>query len=306
MELGRELTQKFYAGETDSLIGRFSDELSDAVGGAPGLRAFRDGFLSDVGQETGVISEEVLPQGVASVYQRVATFQQAGFAVLIQWAFDPTGTILGLFIGPAEAPGEAPSEHLDHETQTELRLPFDGEWLVVWGGRTVEQNYHAAYPDQRFALDFLVVRDGSSHAGEGMSNEDYYCFGLPILASGAGTVVTAADGAPDRTPGELIDHESLGNHVIIDHGNGEYSFLAHLKQGSVLVSEGQYVQAGEELGECGNSGRSSEPHLHYHLQTTPDFAAGEGLPTQFNRYSADGEFIERGEPLQGQIVEATD
>src|SRR5690625_7183013 len=95
-----------------------------------------------------------------------------------------------------------------------------------------------------------------------MSNEDYYCFGLPILASGAGTVVTAADGAPDRTPGELIDHESLGNHVIIDHGNGEYSFLAHLKQGSVLVSEGQYVQAGEELGEGGNSGSSCGPPRH--------------------------------------------
>ena len=94
----------------------------------------------------------------------------------------------------------------------------------------------------------------------------------------------------------------VGNHVVIDHG-GEFSFLAHLRQGSVSVKAGDRVSAGQPLGRCGNSGNTTMPHLHYHLQTTAVFAQGAGLPAQFNDYRADGQRVARGEPQRGEHLE---
>ncbi len=126
----------------------------------------------------------------------------------------------------------------------------------------------------------------------------------PIRAPGSGTVVAAVDGVDDNQPVTMNPSQPLGNHVIVDHGNGEYSFLAHFKKGSVKVETGSRVGSGDLLGLCGNSGNSSEPHLHYHLQTTADFGQGEGLPVQFRSFLADGEAVSRGEPVRGQTVEA--
>ena len=99
---------------------------------------------------------------------------------------------------------------------------------------------------------------------------------------------------------------SPGNQVVIDHGHAEFSFLAHLQQGSVAVQPGQSVAPGDTLGLCGNSGNSSEPHLHYHLQDSGEFGAGEGKPAQFRNYTADGEWVEVGEPVQGQRIRPAD
>lgn len=112
----------------------------------------------------------------------------------------------------------------------------------------------------------------------------------------------ATDGLSDNKPGVMDRDHPTGNHVILDHGNGEFSFLAHLKQGSVAVKVGDRVKPGDKLGLCGNSGNTSEPHLHYHLQTTAKFGAGEGLPAQFLNYIADGKEVARGEPVQGQTI----
>jgi murein DD-endopeptidase MepM/ murein hydrolase activator NlpD len=90
--------------------------------------------------------------------------------------------------------------------------------------------------------------------------------------------------------------------VILDHGNGEFSLLAHLRRGSVAVRPGATVAAGQKLGECGNSGNTSEPHLHYHLQNTAVFGRAEGLPAQFMVYTADGRPVTRGEPVRGQTI----
>lgn len=216
------------------------------------------------------------------------------------WALGDGGVVQGFWMRPRRE--AAPSRFLEYETKTPLRLPFDGEWAVYWGGRTVEQNYHAVAVDQRFAYDLVVVRDGRTHTGDGTRNEDYNCYGLPILSPGAGVVAVAVDGIEDNRPGVMNASEPPGNYVVIDHGNGEYSFLAHLRKGSVRVRAGDRVSAGDVVGECGNSGNSSEPHLHYHLQTTPDFGRGEGLPAQFRSYVADDVPVERGEPVQGQRI----
>jgi murein DD-endopeptidase MepM/ murein hydrolase activator NlpD len=73
----------------------------------------------------------------------------------------------------------------------------------------------------------------------------------------------------------------LGNHVVLDLGGGIYAVLAHLKRGSIGVQKGQVVRVGQKLAECGNSGNSSEPHIHFQLMDTPRAAFAAGLPFRF-------------------------
>jgi hypothetical protein len=196
----------------------------------------------------------------------------------------------------------APTRFLHYETKTILRLPFDEEWYVYWGGRSVAQNYHCITRDQRFAYDFLILKDGRSFRGTGESNNDYHCFGRPIYAPGGSFVVEAVGELPDNLPGAMNPRQPLGNHAILDHGNGEFSFIAHLQQGSVRVQPGSSVEAGTLIGACGNSGNSSEPHLHFHLQTTAVVFRGEGLPAFFCNYIVNGKRVTRGEPIAGQSI----
>jgi hypothetical protein len=196
----------------------------------------------------------------------------------------------------------APSPFLHYQTKTQLRLPFEGAWYVYWGGRSVGRNRHTITRDQRFAYDFLILNHGHSHAAAGRQNEDYFCFGQPVVAPGPGTVVGVAHNLPDNTPGRMSPEQPLGNHVILDHGNGEFSFLAHLRQSSVRVNLGDRVATGVLLGMCGNSGNSSEPHLHFHLQTSAILFHGDGLPAFFCHYIVNKTHVARGEPIAGQTI----
>jgi len=250
------------------------------------------------GAEVEVLGEEVTPHQDLFIYARTSKFETNH--LLSTFVFSPDGLLQGAQFVPA--PVIAESRFLDYETKTDIIIPFTGEWTVYWGGRTVEQNYHAAYSDQRFALDIVIEIDGKTYETDGVSNEDYYAFGQPISAPGSGRVVSMANDIPDSVPGVLGSPTPLGNHVIIDHGNGEFSFLAHFKQGSVTVAVGDEVTAGQPIAECGNSGNTSEPHLHYHLQTTEIYSEGEGLPIQFQNYTSNGEAVERGELEQRQVI----
>lgn len=303
MRDGRMLTQEFYQGSVEAVSVRFSEALSAGIGGSAGLSTFRSQVMAQLGEEIEVLDERVTASGQDRVYHRSARFANFGGAVAVVWAFDPDNRVSGFVIRPEEATQEAAdSRFLDYETRTELRLPFEEEWTVVWGGRTVAENYHAAHSDQRFAYDLLIVEDGRSHRGDGRRNEDYHCFGRAILAPAQGVAVVAVDGIADNPPGEFDSTAPPGNHVVIDHGHGEFSFLAHLRQNTLRVSPGDSVERGQVLGECGNSGRSSEPHLHYHLQNTPDFGRGEGLPASFVQYLADDVPVQKGEPVRGQRI----
>ena len=175
-------------------------------------------------------------------------------------------------------------------------------WFGFWGGRDVEYNFLAVDAGQRFALDLLVVRDGRSHAGDPSMLESYHCWGRPILAPADGVVVRAVDGVPDQAIGASDPTNPAGNHVVIDFGNDEHGFLAHLQEGSVRVVAGDLVASGQDIGLCGNSGNSSEPHLHFHLETSPTLGRGEGLPAQFTNYRANGTLIGRGEPRKGESI----
>ena len=286
-------------GEADALWAVMSEEMRALFGTPEAINDFRQ----PLGAEREVQSARLipLPEGNAE-YLRVLRYAAVDEPMAEQWSLSADGTVVGLLVQPLVTGEEAPSRFLDYQTKTALRLPFEGEWFVFWGGRDVTQNYHAASGDQRFAYDFGIVREGSSYRSEGAQNEDYYCFGAPVLAPGDGVVAAAVDGVPDQTPGKLDPKEAMGNHVVIDHGNGEFSFLAHLREGSVRVRPGASVTAGDVIGACGNSGNSSEPHLHYHLQTSAVPFGGEGLPAFFGAYLADGAAVASGEPTRGQFV----
>lgn len=213
----------------------------------------------------------------------------------------------------------APSNFLNYQTKSSLTFPLRGESLVVHGGRKIEQNAHASEKDQRFAIDVVALKQGSrtlqeqgitvfdavTYEGNKKQNESYYIFGRDVIAPANGRIIDTLDGVPDAIPSDThYDFKQpAGNYVVIDHGNNEFSMLAHLKNGSIRFNKGDLVVAGDVIGSVGNTGNSTEPHLHYHLQNTPKWKKGEGLPAQFQQYIANGQFIQRGEPIRGQIIE---
>ena len=192
-----------------------------------------------------------------------------------------------------------PSSHADEPSEVRFRLPLDGPILVGWGGNTPGVNYHVAYPDQRWAYDLVVAKDGSTHAGDGTNLADFYCYGLPVLAPANGEVVAVLDGQPDQPIGVLGGMPAGGNQIVLRVAPRQYLFLCHLSRGSINVREGDEVTQGQPLAKVGNSGNTSEPHLHIHLQDTPRAHVGEGIPLYFHAYQTGGEFIERGMPTGG-------
>ncbi len=192
--------------------------------------------------------------------------------------FGKDHTILGLQVIPLQTYPET-----DHTyTKTEFVLPFKGEWTVFWGGTNAMVNYHYAIPGQRYAYDFVIIKGNKSYAGDPLKNASYRAFGQEVLAPADGTVVKVENGIKDNEPvGQMNADEPAGNVVVIDHGNGEYSFLAHFQYGSIRVKPGDRVRQGDVLGYCGNSGNSSEPHIHFHVADSPDLFDSKSIRIRF-------------------------
>lgn len=301
LSAGQRMAERFLHGDVDAIWPASTPEMQKAFGSAGNLAALRDDLLAGFGDEDAILTERTDVQAGHDVYTRVSRWTETSAPLELVIAFDDANLIAGFFIRPQ--PVAAPSQFLDYETKATLRLPVDGDWFVYWGGRDIEDNYHAVDVGQRFALDLLVMRDGQSHSGDPSRLESYHCWGRSILAPAEGIVMRAIDGLPDQAIGAADPANPAGNYVVIDFGNEEYGFLAHLRQGSVRIAKGDVVTAGQEIGLCGNSGNTSEPHLHFHMQTSPRLGRGEGLPTQFTNYQADGVLVSRGEPRRGETIQ---
>ena len=296
-ERGRELTQQFYKGELGPLFEQMGPDLRKLIGTTEKFSAMREQARGLLGAETELATEDVGSQSGSTSYRRVAKLEK-GWTAEIIWAWDDK-LILGFGIRPAQK--EFASRFLDYHTKASMRLPFDGEWLVAWGGRTLKKNHHAVAPDQRFAYDLVIEKDGKTHA-EGNPNENHFCWNQPIYAPAAGKVVFVKDGVEDNAPGKMNPSEAAGNYVVLEIGAEEYALMAHFRNGSVAVKTDDAVKQGELLGRCGNSGNSSEPHLHFHLQTKPKFGEGEGLPAEFVGFLAGRKVVARGELRRRQLV----
>lgn len=176
---------------------------------------------------------------------------------------------------PADAKSTTPS--------IVARLPTKVPLVAYWGGDKIDGNYHAVAADQRWAYDFVVPPAATDSA----NLKDYGCYGVDVVAPIAGKVVAAHDAEPDAVPAQPPNNplKPLGNHVAIETEHGTFVLLAHLQPGSVAVKEGERVEEGRLLGRCGNSGNTSEPHIHVHHQRQDPrkFPVGfaEGLPLYF-------------------------
>jgi hypothetical protein len=283
----------------------FAPVMRSALGDSVQWAARLHAIVTSIGTLDSLASEDIAePRPGVFVVDAHAHFHRSPMPLELIMAFDSSARVTGLLVRPekgAEAK-EFPSTHLDYVTRTPLRLPVNGEWFVVWGGRTLKQNYHAIARDQRFALDILMVKDGHTHAGEGGKLTDYYCWDQPILAPAPGMVVWVQDSLPDNKPGLTDSRYPTGNSLVLDVGHGEYLLFAHMRYGSRRVRVGDAVAQGTELGRVGNSGNTTEPHLHVHMQDGPTPFEADGLPVQWLDYVADDKPVARGEPVQGQRI----
>ncbi len=202
--------------------------------------------------------------------------------------------------------GELPT-YESYNNDAAYSLPFEGEWTVAKGG-FIQQYFHSWDFTQRYAYDFVIVdSNNSSSRPNGKHNIDYYAFERKILAPCDGEVVKVKDGTRDgRKPGtgwiDIFTTYFAGNHVIIKHSEKEFSFIAHFQKGSICVKESQKVTKGQVLGQCGNSGISSEPHIHFHLQSSASIFLSHAVPVRFSKIKCDGVLQERIVITQRNVV----
>ncbi len=191
---------------------------------------------------------------------------------------------------------------MDYKTKTDLILPFRGVWTVTNGGRDPSTNSHIRQPDQGPQSQLYSYDFRNGHIGTGGKLEDYEVFGKEVLAPGDGEVIQVISGAYDNKPGERDRSVGVGNAIIIDHKNGEYSLLGHFKYNSIEVKVGDILKVGDVIGLCGNTGNTSEPHIHFGLQDGPRLSNENSLFAQFRKIFVDGEVKENYEPIKGNRV----
>jgi len=177
-----------------------------------------------------------------------------------------------------------------------------GGWLAGNGPGPLTGHRRALIPvdgipaiAQRFAIDYVKLNDtGSTLAGDRALNENYLAEGVDAIAVADGVVALTKDGIPENVPGinsraVPITLETVGgNFVIIDIGRDRYAFYAHLKPGSLRVRPGDRIRRGQVLGLVGNSGNSTEPHLHFHLSDGPSPLGSRGLPYAIDTFQVEG------------------
>ena len=276
--------------KNDSIVAMFSPEMNAALP----LDKFSQ-VTAGLKAQFGVIKKIrfVRLQSASALYE--TTFDNAVLGMTI--TLNPKNEIAGLLFKPYTEAKEI------IRNNTKMKLPFKGEWSVTWGGDTKEQNYHVESVAQKNAFDFLIYDEkGLTHKGTGEANEDYYAFGKELYAPCDGEVVLVVDGVKDNIPGVLNPIYIPGNTVIIKTANGEFVFFAHFKQHSIVVKQGQKVTTGALLGLCGNSGNSSEPHLHFHLQNTEDMTKATGAKCFFDQLKVNGVLKSDYSPVKGDKI----
>ncbi|MFI9105454.1 M23 family metallopeptidase [Streptomyces fildesensis] len=207
-----------------------------------------------------------------------------------------------------------------------LNFPGIGNWAALNSPGTRVPSHRTNGYGQMFAVDLVHEPDSRSRPvfGEGpgfRSPKDFPAFGRILLAPIEGHVVAVRDGARDHRSRStrcavaymILEtmvralggaRQVFGNHVILDLGDGTYLLLAHLRRGSIAVHPGQSVHRGQLIGQCGNSGNSSEPHLHLQLMDHRRPLLAAGLPFVFAKVSVDGREQEDHVPANGEVMEA--
>jgi murein DD-endopeptidase MepM/ murein hydrolase activator NlpD len=284
--------RKYNSGAYDSIFAMFSMEMQKAL---PLEKTVA--FFTNLKSQAGKITKREFDRFANAYAVYKTNFERALLGVNI--SIDNNSRIVGLFVRPFT---ESNLPQLSRNT-TKLILPFKDEWTVVWGGDTKELNYHVSHQAQKNAFDIVITDDkGSSFKTDGKANEDYYAFGKELIAPCDGEVVLVVDGVKDNVPGVMNPIYVPGNTVVIKTAKGEYLLFAHFKQRSIAVKEGQNVKQGQLLGLCGNSGNSSEPHLHFHIQNVEDMNIATGAKCYFDNIVVNGQLKSDYSPIQKEKI----
>lgn len=234
---------------------------------------------------------------------------------------------------PQEAPEASAQVTIEpriYRTKTALSLPVKGKLLIHDGHdfyahhrrlnteHPVARELGLQQNFMRYSLDINPTdAQFEPFRNTGAKNQDWYAFGQVLYAPGDGLVLGAVDVEPDNIRGgqsffksETVKTSPMkfyGNYVLIDHGNGEYSLLGHLQQGSLQVKAGDRVTRGQAVARIGSSGSSNNPHVHYELRNGTDLKA-EGLPATFQNFirhlGARAVPVELGPVDTGDLLEA--
>jgi hypothetical protein len=191
-----------------------------------------------------------------------------------------------------------------------IASPLKGSgWLAANGPSAASGHRRAMIPlsggfyiAQRFAIDWVKLdARNKTFTGDSLKNSSYYAYGNNALAVADGIVTEVKDSIPENVPGlnsraVPITLETVGgNHVILDIGGGHYAFYAHLQPHSIRVRLGDHVKRGQVLGLVGNSGNSTEPHLHFHMSDASSPLGSEGIPYAFETLYVIGQCQSLGE-----------
>jgi Peptidase family M23 len=217
-----------------------------------------------------------------------------------------------------------------------LRLPFHGTWRVQNSPARRVPSHGTHLFATTYAIDFIAVRGRRTATTRDWRTllateppERFHAFGLPILAPADGRVVAVHAGETDhearRSQPALLSYALTqgararggagalaGNHVVLKLDGGAFVVLAHLRAGSILVREGERVAAGRPVGACGNSGNSTQPHLHLQAMDSADPFSARGVPMAFRGYrvrhrrGGPAVVVDAGVPGEAEVVEPVD
>lgn len=162
---------------------------------------------------------------------------------------------------------------------------------------------------QRYAIDWVQIdQRGSTFSGDVRRNESFFAYGEELLAVADGVVTVTQDGIPENIPRQppvvpITLESAPGNFIIVDAGDGHYVLYAHLQPGSLRVKVGDRVAKGDVIGLVGNSGNSTEPHLHFHVCDANAALACDGLPYVFDQFTTGGAVKRLELPANGAIID---
>jgi len=218
-------------------------------------------------------------------YSFLFIFMQIPFSVFIQSLYQFVGDIYVRLVYRGKSRSKS-----NYVQKGDYILPFIGKWTVFNGGVNAGL-HHGGSISQKYAYDFIIANDeGKSFEGDGRAVQNYFCYDKAVVAPADGTIVVAKKKAKDSFVDGLTAYcdsfDLRGNYIVIKHHDNEYSLTAHLAPNSITVNVGDQVKQGDVIAKCGNTGNSSEPHIHFQLQTGKSFFLSAGLPIAFSNIEA--------------------
>lgn len=271
-------------------------QIFDASGTSNTIAAFKGSQLY----------ERLLPIGADKIDDDHPLGGGKRAVALICVAFDDANTApekLSHRVLVGDSVAEGPTIGIRH---TELKLlapPVKGTNWVADNGPSLHSHHRTglfvaggrAHLSRRFAIDWKQIEQGAMYSGDARDVRSYFSYGEKVYAVADASVVSAKEGLPDNVPRTaagfntavpLTMENVTGNAIVLDLGDGQFAYYAHLKPGSVRVKSGDRVRRGDLLAQIGNSGDARWPHLHFQVATSPHILASEGVPFLIDSYRA--------------------